>query len=457
MHRRALAILLVPLAVLLAGVAWSRWSSAVRVEVARVDRGPVEAVVDQRGVTRLPKIVRITMPYEGRVEAISLTPGSKVNKGQVVGRLVGDDLRLTVARARAAVERLDAAIVENDDARVERVSLDQAIHFVTSIRDVVKAAAARVTSGREKLQYAVKNRQRNERLATTGSATEDDLDRAQLAEVESRVDLERDQLVHSAMVALEVATGLLPTFVNKTIERKQLSHVVLEKERDEAAASLARAELDLARGTMHSPIDGVVLTRVVENQRTMPAGAVLLSLGRLDDLEVEADVLSQEAVRIRPGADVTIYGPAIGDRPARGTVRRVEPFAFTKVSSLGVEQQRTNVIIRLDEAAQQRLVSDRHVGVGYRVRVRIVTGRVADALRVPRTSLFRSPQGNWQVLAVRDGVAERVTVEIGLINDRQVEVAGGVREGEWVVVTPPTDLVAGTRVRPVVAGCADAK
>lgn len=451
MSRRVLAILALVI-VALAGVAWSFWRTAVPVEVVPVERGVVEAVVDQRAVTRLPRTVHITMPRAGRVEPITLVPGSPVKKGQVVARMVAEDLQLAVARAEAAVARIDASIVENDDARVEHVSFDQAVNFVASIREVVKAAAARVTSGKEKLQYAVKSRQRIERLAASGAKTEDDLDRAQLAEVESRVDYEQDHLVHSAMVALEVAVSLLPKLVTKTIEKKQLSRTVLEKQRAEAVAALRRAKLALERGTMRSPIDGVVLARAVENERTLPAGALLLTLGKLDELQVEAEVLSEEAVAIRPGTGVEIYGPAIGDRSVPGTVERVEPLAFTKLSSLGVEQQRTHVIVRIDRAQRARLLSERSLGVRYRTRVRIVTGRVDDALRLPRTALFRSPRGEWQVFVVRGGVVDRATVEIGVRNDRWVEVLGGVREGESVLVAPPADLATGTRVRPVPAG-----
>jgi HlyD family secretion protein len=273
------------------------------------------------------------------------------------------------------------------------------------------------------------------------------LDQAQLAEVESEVDYKQDNLVHSAMVALQVATNLMPQLVERWIERKQLQHAVLAKERAEADMARQQAELDLQRGTMRSPVDGVVLARPIRNERRLAAGTVLLRIGRLDDLQVEAEILSQEVVRVRPGASVEIFGPAIGRPPARGRITRVDPAGFTKISSLGVEQQRVRVIADFVEEDLVRLRQQRHLGVGYRVRLRIITGQAPRALRIPRSALFRAPNGQWQVFSVTGSTARLRTVQVGLINDDLAEVVAGLAQGDLVVIAPPTDLVDRTRVQ----------
>ncbi|NIP87315.1 MAG: hypothetical protein GTO03_17880, partial [Planctomycetales bacterium] len=164
------------------------------------------------------------------------------------------------------------------------------------------------------------------------------------------------------------------------------------------------------------------------------------------DLEVEAEVLSQDVVEVQVGNEVEIYGPAIGEPPARGVVTRIYPAGFTKISSLGVEQQRVMVIMKMNETDLQRVIEQRGLGVDYRVRVRIYTRQVARGLTLPRSALFRTPHGEWQVFVVRDGRARRVMLTVGLMNDSIVQVVQGLEEGETVVLAPESGLTDGQRV-----------
>ena len=234
--------------------------------------------------------------------------------------------------------------------------------------------------------------------------------------------------------------------VGQYIDRKTLTGDVLEKEKAEAEAKLQQVLQEEDRGTMRSPVDGVVLDRLVSNEGYLSAGKTLLEIGRLEDLEVEADVLSLDVVAASVGDRAEIYGPAIGLPPARGIVERIYPAGFTKVSSLGVEQQRVKVIVRFDPSELKRLLRDRRLGVGYRVRVRIFTADKTQALLIPRSALFRAADNTWQVFAVRNGRARLQTVEVGLMNDEQVEIVRGLSEGEAVILAPESTLTDGARV-----------
>jgi HlyD family secretion protein len=158
-------------------------------------------------------------------------------------------------------------------------------------------------------------------------------------------------------------------------------------------------------------------------------------------------VLSLDVVGAKQGDPVRIYGPAIGTPDAKGTVARVYPAGFTKVSSLGVEQQRVKVIIHFDAEDLTRLRSERDLGVGYRVRVQITTAEKSEALVVPRSALFRGSDGEWRVYAIRDGRATIVPVEIGLFNDKLAEVVEGLAERDRVIVAPESGLEPGMRVK----------
>jgi HlyD family secretion protein len=272
------------------------------------------------------------------------------------------------------------------------------------------------------------------------------LDQAELLKVQSDADFRQDQLVYSSMKAMQAATDLMPTMIEQYIGNKSLSGAVLQKQLAEALAGQRRVVENRRRGEMRSPIDGVVLSRFVVDEQHLAAGTSLLELGNLDELEIEAEVLTLEAVDVKVGDRVEIFGPAVGKTPARGTVTRIYPAGFTKISSLGVEQQRVKVIVRIDPADPQRLLDERHLEVGYRVYVKIITDSKPDALVIPRAALFRGDDDRWQVFVVRVGRAELQTVELGLMNDQWAEVVEGLAVGDRVVLAPESTLAEGTRV-----------
>jgi len=439
----AVAVLLIVGGMLYAGA-----SSGVVVQGTQVKRDAIREFVDEQAQTRLPLTHLITMPYNGRVEAVSLIEGAEVAKGQLLAQVVPLDLQLSVQEAQANIARLDASIKESGDKSVESTGLKQAIEYVASMEATVQAAEARVEAGLAKLDYANKNLSRIRTLRETGSASEDQLNSAEVQQVEADVDYRQDQLVLKALQSMMTATALLPTIVRQYMDRKDLSVAVLENEKVQADVRLRQEQRDRDLGQMLSPIDGVVLERLETNERALTAGTVLLKIGNLTELEIEADVLSQDVVRVREGQPVEIYGPAVGPQGARGKVARIYPAGFTKVSSLGVEQQRVKVVVAFESGELARLRAAQEFGVGYRVRVRIFTAENSDALVVPRSALFRGPNGSWQVYAVRDGKAKLVSVGVGLMNDERVEIAAGLSDGETVVLAPESTLVDGARVRP---------
>ena len=331
------------------------WSSTP-VEVAEVRQGPIEQFVDERGKTRLPETYLISMPITGRIEEIRDFPeGKQVEEGEVVAQIVPDDLQFAVEGAEAAVERLKASVAENLDDNLEKITLRQAAEFVQSMRDTVEAAATQVESARVKLDYSRINLERMQQLQASGAATEDELDLAKLRKAEDALALDQYELIHRGMLALQKATEMVPELVTQFILDKKLTDAVLHWQQAEANARFEQAELDKLRGTITSPISGTVLKRCVCNERYLPAGTELMEIGCLDDLEVEADVLTVDVADVSKGDPVKISRSPIGKGPhddsdyAEGKVHEVYPAAFTKISSLGVEQQRVKVIIRFNE------------------------------------------------------------------------------------------------------------
>ncbi len=442
-----LILLLLVAAAAIGGFAYASLSGGTPIDAAKVERKTVQEYVDEEAKTRLAETYRITMPFAARIESIRLVEGTPVKQGEIVAQVVPRDLALQVQAATAAVERLKASIRENDDVSVESTSLQQSLNFVQSMDRTVEAAAERVKSGEARMGYAEKNFARVSKLAQTGAATQDEFDRAKVQQVESTVDYRQDVLVERAMEAAQAATALMPTTIRQYIVRKTLSRDVLEKQLAEAQIRWEEAERDRDRGILRSPIDGVVLERAVSTEGPQPIGTLLLRIGRWEDLEIEADVLSQEVVRIRQGNRVEVSGPAIGSKPAHALVTRVYPAGFTKVSSLGVEQQRVKVVIKFADHDLNWLRKDRDLGVDFRVRVRIITDEKQGALVIPRRAIFRGPQGEWKVFAIRDGRAVETIITMGLANDEFVEVKDGLTEGQGLILAPESSLADGMAVK----------
>jgi len=189
---------------------------------------------------------------------------------------------------------------------------------------------------------------------------------------------------------------------------------------------------------LDSPVTGEVLRIPEKSERVVAAGAPLLVLGDPDKIEIVIDALSTEAVKIKPGMPVLIEGWG-GDEPLQAKVRLVEPYAFTKVSALGVEEQRVNVIA--DFVGTHASLAD-----AYRIEARVVIWKEGDVLKAPASALFRR-QDKWAAFVYRDKRAALRLVEVGKRNAFEVQILGGLQEGEQVILHPSNDISDGTRVR----------
>ncbi len=191
---------------------------------------------------------------------------------------------------------------------------------------------------------------------------------------------------------------------------------------------------------VRAPASGRVLRVLQESEGVVQAGAPLLEVGNPDVLELVVDLLTTDAVRVRPGTPVAIQGWG-GDRTIAARVRRVEPSAFTKLSALGVEEQRVNVIAAFDDPREDRTA----LGDAFRIEARLVLWRGDDVLKIPQGAAFRRGDG-WAVFRVVSGRARLTPVEIGHRGDTEVEVLGGLDAGAVVVVHPGDRVRDGARV-----------
>lgn len=394
--RRLLALLLT--LALVAGAVWAFLPRPVPVETARVERGTLRVAVEAEGRTCLREPYRVSTPVAGRVRRIQLHAGDPVVAGETV---------------LAVVEPTDATLL---DPRAQAVA-EASVRTAEAAEEAAKAAIARA---RVALAFEEGEVTRREPLVRKGIVTA-----AELAERTQRVDLAKAEL-RAAELQLRVAA--------------------FEHEQAEAALVYATPPKDgesrPKRHEVRAPIGGVVLRVLGEDEGVLPAGTALLEIGDLEDLEVEADFLTRDAVRLAPGqpARLAQWG---GEPPLDARVRRVEPAAFTKVSALGVDEQRVWVKIEFvsPPAARPRL------GQGYRVEVSVVVEEVPDAKLVPTGALFRRGEG-WAAFVVRAGRATLVDVDAGRSDGRRTEVRAGLEPGDVVVAYPSDRVADGVKVEP---------
>jgi HlyD family secretion protein len=382
-------------AVILA-VAYGFWPRPVPVDVARVQRGPLRVTVEEEGKTRVKDRFVVSAPVAGFMRRSELKVGDPVQAGQIV--VVLEPLRSSVLDPRTRAEA-EAA--------------------VAAAEATVKAAEEKVRGAAADAEYAAKKLGRAQDLFREGILPGNDLD---LALAEAR---RTEALVLSAEAEVEAARGA------RDRARSALRHSAAEGVADRRRVVPVQA-----------PVPGRVLAVRRESAGVVAAGDPLVDIGDPGRLEVAVELLSADAVEVGPGTPV-LFERWGGENPLTGRVRIVEPTAFTKVSSLGVEEQRVVAVadITSPPAVWRRL------GDGYRVEARFIVWEGADVLQVPAGSLFRQGEG-WALFVVEDGRARLRTVAVGHRNDVAAEVITGVTEGQSVVTHPDESITDGTRVTP---------
>jgi HlyD family secretion protein len=372
--------------VLLVGIgAYALRPEVIDVETGMAKRGPMRVTIDEDGRTRVRNRFVIAAPVTGRLQRLSLREGDRVSKGQTV--------------AWIAPLPLDSAARQGASARLR------------SAEALRSEAASRVGQARVDLEQARSTQRRREALLAAGAIS--------------------PELREQAVADTKSSAGELAA----AMSRARAANADVEA----ARAALLPAGSSAAQAVpVRSPVQGRVLRVPEASERVIAASTPIIELGDAAALEVIADVLSSDAVRINPGDAVEIVEWG-GDRPLPGRVRSIEPSAFTRVSALGVDEQRVNVIVDLLDRPSS-------LGDGFRVEIRATVWESADVLTVPPSALFQR-NGEWALFLVEGKRARLRNVEIGHRTGASVEITSGLKGGERVVLFPSDKVDDGSRVR----------
>ena len=381
------------LLVLAAGLVYAFRPQPVPVDLVRVERGPLVVTVSEEGETRVRDVFAISAPIAGRARRIEIEVGDPVKADQTVV---------------AEIEPIDPAFL---DVRSE-AQARAAVRTAEAASDLAKAELDRAQAD---LVFAEQEVKRSRRLIRDDTIAQRRLD-------------EDERAYKTAKANLATARAAL-----------DMRGAELERARAELLSPLQ------ARGLQPScpcvpvtaPVSGRVLQVIHESEGVVSAGEPLIEIGDPEDLEIVADLLSTDAVKVEAGQRVMVeeWG---GGALLNGRVERVEPFGFTKVSALGIEEQRVNVIVDFTDPAERW----KRLGHGYQLEVRIVLWESDDVLRVPLSALFREG-GDWAVFVEREGRAEKRLIKPGRQNGLESEILEGLEAGERIVLYPSDRVVEG--------------
>ena len=370
-----------------AALMWLLLPDPILVEASRVTAGLLQVTVEEDGETRAHDRFVVSAPVAGRVARIELHEGDPVARDQIVAEIWPLPLS-----AREREEQL---------ARI------------ASAEALAREAAERVQRAQAEYDQARRERLRMEQLAAGGFVSKQDAEQAQVDETTKANELEAARFrLRSAQADLRAARAAL------------------------LATDAARG--GKARVAIHSPAAGKVLRIPERSDRVVDAGTPLITIGDPKNLEIVIDLISTDAVKVRAGMPVLLEGWG-GGQPLRARVRVVEPYGFTKISALGVEEQRVNVIADFVDPPGQ-------LGDAYRVEAKIIIWSRDDVLKVPVSALFRHGD-SWAVFVIENGRARRRVIQIGQRGSLEAQAMQGLKPGETVIRHPSNDITDGTRVK----------
>jgi len=391
-----LKILIAAAAALL--LAYTFVPEAQRADLATISRGDVVISLEGEGKTRIHNIYVVSAPIEGRVTRIEREPGDDVIAGETV-----------VANMHPADPRFL-------DSRSET----QAKADVQGAEAALGLARAKLNRAEAALDFAQSDFRRTEELYKKGTVSIARLERDELSLRMTRAE------VNTEKSNLKVAESLLEAARARLQQPGQSSHNATDAE--------------LCQVCVHAPVSGKVLRILHKSEGVIAVGTPLAEVGDLQDLEVVIEMLSRDAVKVEVGHPALIkrWG---GTENIRARVRVVEPSGYTKISALGVEEQRVNIILDFIDPIEKW----QSLGDAFRVEAGIIVDAAKDVLYVPLSALFRDGE-KWSVFVVEEGRARLRNLEVGRKNDYRAEILSGLEAGERVIIHPASTIVEGSKV-----------
>ncbi|WP_417417307.1 efflux RND transporter periplasmic adaptor subunit [Hoeflea sp.] len=366
----------------------------ILVDLATVETGPLQVIVAEDGISRIRNVYAISSPIAGHLDRVEFSVGDPVAKGESI----------------TSIHPLDPPFLDTRTRNELMAAIDAA-------RSNLAVAEVELTRARTARDLAVASQKRASKLAETNIVSQSELERL-VGEVEFA-----EAQVRSAEAMIALRQAELASAQARLVQPGQ------------TPAHPANGQCCV---NIVSPIDGIILSLNAKSEQAASVGQLIAEVGDPSDLEITVDLLSADAVKVRPGSPVLITDWG-GPDALEAEVERIEPSGFTKVSALGIAEQRVNAIIALKDPPPAEL------GHGFRVIANLIIWSSDAVMQVPVSSLYRDG-GNWAVFRMEDGRARVTPVEIGHMTDRRTEIISGLSDGDQVLLYPGDALEDGSLI-----------
>jgi HlyD family secretion protein len=412
---------------------------ALPVETAQVLRGRVEEYVTEEARTQLHAERTVAADMAGVAERIALEEGDRVAAGQVITTIEDTRLRLSLDLMGSYVKETEARLAGADVTLPKPSQIEAADQDARRADEELRALQEEKRGSDADLALARKEAARLQALHKSGAATDRQLDEAERSlAVAQAGNAALARRLAAAEAAARVAVLRKQVLLDSMRDTAYL-HRVYGAQMEQARTGMEMVSHELTKTHVTCPVDGVVLEKLVDSKGYVQPGAPLVKVGEMGSIEIRADILSDEVGRVQVGQEVLLVGPAVGDGGARGRVKKVYPSGFTKISSLGVRQQRVAVLVAFDNSGLK-------LQPGYELDVKIVVAAKDDAVLAPGAAVFAGARGP-AVFTVSGGRARVQPIATGLKGEDTYEVVEGLQPGDTVVLRPPKDLEDGRRVK----------
>ena len=421
---------------------------ALPVEYGQPVKRTVKAFIAEDAETQLADLYIIDMPVSGKLETLPWEIGDVVQAGDVLASVEDAAIRDQIRGVEALIDQAQAQVSGVDVQKPKPEALAAARLQVREAEDAVAMAGKARSVAALQLEEAQRQLGRMQTLNERGAVSQRDFDQARTMSESLEQDLARARVAEERMQkGLEIAR-LNATALEGSVDDNEFMRDAYEAQVENLKTQREILQRELEKTVITAPVTGPVLIKMVDAGRSLMAGTPILQIGDLASSEITVDVLSEEVVRINEGAPVEIEGKALGESVVMGTVKRIYPAAFKKISALGIEQQRVRVLVGYDTVAAD-------LRPGTSLDVRIITDKREDAVAVPERSLFQQ-NGEWHVFVVHGGalgpfrweVARLEPVEVTVKNDTWAAIDRGLGLETTIVAEPLNTLADGMRIEP---------
>lgn len=388
--------------------------------------------------TRLADEYTVDMPVSGTVERIALEIGQEVEKGQIIIRVDAFSLEQRIKETQSLVAQARAQVLGVDVSKPKQEDLESAAIRIKEMGDALEIARkVRAVTGLN-AEEAQKTYERAKAMVKDGAVSQSYFDEAEVRHKGLLEDVKRAKLEEGAAEKALEQVELAHRRLTGSVDDNEYMRAGYKAQIEGLEAQLAILRSDLEKTEVRAPVSGPVLEKYVEDKRVLVAGTRLLKIGDLTSIEIVCDILSEEVGRVKVGNRVAISGKALLGKTVEGSVKRIHPAGFMKLSSLGVEQQRVRTLVDFDNSSVRLLP-------GTSVDVEIITAESKNTLAVPERATIRR-EGRWSVFKVQAGRAKLVPVQIGLRNDDWAEILEGLSAEDTIISEPKNELEDGMRV-----------